>query len=58
MQNHPFVDGNKSAGFMAAYMILDRNGLTLKTDDVSATYALASSEIDEEFYTTWLIDNI
>ena len=26
IQNHPFVDGNKRAGFLAAYVFLDLNG--------------------------------
>jgi len=57
IRNHPFVDGNKRTGFMAAYIFLDRNGSTLTADEVSATtmtLSLASSELDEETYATWL----
>jgi len=57
IRNHPFVDGNKRTGFMAAYIFLDRNGSTLTADEVSATtmtLSLASSELDEEAYATWL----
>ena len=61
IQNHPFVDGNKRTGFMAAYMFLDINGSTLIADEVSATamtLSLAASEIDENDYGIWLADNI
>ncbi len=60
VQNHPFVDGNKRAGFIAVYIFLDRNGLTLKAGEVDAasmTLSLASSEIDEIDYATWLAQN-
>lgn len=60
IQSHPFVDGNKRAGFIAAYTFLDRNGLTLKAGEVDAasmTLSLASSEIDEIIYATWLAQN-
>lgn len=61
IQNHPFVDGNKRTGFMAAYMFLDLNGSTLHADEVSATamtLSLAASEIDEKSYGSWLADNM
>ena len=61
IQNHPFVDGNKRTGFIAAYMFLDINGSTLLADDVSATamtLSLAESEIDENDYGTWLVENL
>ena len=61
IQNHPFVDGNKRTGFMAAYMFLDLNGSTLIADEVSAaamTSSLAASEIDENDYGIWLANNI
>jgi death on curing protein len=61
IRNHPFVDGNKRTGFLAAYMFLDLNGSTLRADEVSATamtLSLAASEIDEKNYGSWLADNI
>ena len=61
IQNHPFVDGNKRTGFMAAYMFLDLNGATLHADEVTATamtLSLATSEIDEKDYANWLAENI
>jgi death-on-curing protein len=36
-RNHPFVDGNKRIGFMAAYVFLARNGLTLIAEEENAT---------------------
>ena len=60
LHNHPFVDGNKRTGFVAAYMFLHLNGMTLRADEASAatmTVALASSEIDEAAYAAWLADN-
>ena len=61
IQNHPFVDGNKRIGFMAAFMFLDLNGSMLEADEVSATsmtLSLAASEIEETDYAGWLSANI
>ena len=61
IQNHPFVDGNKRTGFIAAYMFLDLNGAKLHADEVTATamtLSLAASEIDEKNYASWLAENI
>ena len=61
IQNHPFVDGNKRTGFMAAYIFLDINGSTLVADEVSATamtLSLAASEIVENDYGIWLANSI
>ena len=61
IQNHPFVDGNKRIGFMAAYMFLDLNSATLEADEASATamtLSLAASEIEEQDYAKWLSENI
>jgi death-on-curing protein len=57
VRNHPFVDGNKRAGFMAAYVFLARNGLELQADEAEATQmvrALAASEIDARVFAEWL----
>ena len=61
IRNHPFLDGNKRTGFMAAYMFLDLNGATLRADEISATamtLSLAASEIDEHDFSLWLDQNI
>jgi death on curing protein len=33
VQNHPFIDGNKRTGTMAAFIFLKLNGLTLDADE-------------------------
>ncbi len=61
MRNHPFVDGNKRAGFLAAYVFLYVNGLELLADEgetVVHCLALAASEIDEAEFAGWLRDNL
>jgi death-on-curing protein len=60
VKNHPFADGNKRTGFMAAYTFLGRNGMRLRasqTDAVHAVLALASSETTEEQFARWLEAN-
>lgn len=57
VKNHPFLDGNKRVGFMAAYIFLVANGLTVEATEeavVLHTLALAASEIDESDYAVWL----
>jgi death-on-curing protein len=60
VQNHPFVDGNKRCGFLAAYIFLDINGMELTASEATATQAtiaLAAGEIDEAGFAAWLADN-
>ena len=55
--NHPFVDGNKRTGFLAAYVFLDLNGWNMvasEVEAVSALLALALREIDEDDFANWL----
>jgi death-on-curing protein len=57
VRNHPFLDGNKRVGFMAAYLFLAANGWELEAseeDVVEQTLALAASAIDEAEYAAWL----
>ena len=57
VRNHPFVDGNKRIGFMAAYIFLGANGIEIiapEEDVVHATLALAAGELDEPAYAAWL----
>lgn len=61
VRNHPFVDGNKRAGFMAAYTFLAANGQQLTAPEEEAvlqTLALAAGEIQAAEYAAWLADNI
>jgi death-on-curing protein len=60
VRNHPFVDGNKRAGFMAMVGFLILNGVDFAPDPVEATaiiLALAAGEIDESGLTRWINDN-
>ena len=57
VKNHPFVDGNKRAGFVAAYTFLGINGFDFTAPEAEAvifTRGLAAGEITHEQYTLWL----
>jgi death on curing protein len=57
--NHPFVDGNKRTGFLAAYVFLEFNGWELTASEaevVAAVLALARKEMDEAAFSDWLKD--
>ena len=59
-KNHPFIDGNKRAAFLALGVFLEFNGWTLTaTDDdaVATIYAVASSQMDEDALAVWIRDN-
>ncbi len=54
--NHPFVDGNKRAGLLAAVAFLDLNGYVFRpteADAVLVTMALAVGEINEAALAAW-----
>lgn len=56
-RNHPFVDGNKRAGFLAAGLFLFLNGSRLDASQVDATVtmlSLAAGELSEAEYAAWL----
>ena len=56
-KNHPFVDGNKRAGFLGAGMFLRLNGqrLTASQHDATLTMlALAAGDIGEAEFAAWL----
>lgn len=58
--NHPFVDGNKRTGFLAAYVFLYLNGWNLRAPEaeaVAAVLALALREMDEDNFAGWLKEN-
>lgn len=58
--NHPFLDGNKRTGFMAAAAFLELNGQEFSATEVDAviqTLALAAGELDEVGYAAWLKAN-
>lgn len=56
-KNHPFVDGNKRTAFLAAYIFLELNGLTIEADEsevVAIVVALSSGDIDRDAFASWL----
>ena len=60
VKNHPFLDGNKRAGFVAAALFLETNGYCFQTPQeevVLQTLALAAGEATEAEYAAWLEKN-
>jgi death-on-curing protein len=59
-KNHPFIDGNKRTSAMACETFLVRNGLypTASEEEKYPFYlSLASGELTEEEFATWLREN-
>ena len=59
-KNHPFVDGNKRAAFLAVGLFLFLNGQRLAVTQADATVmvlALAAGEIDEAAFANWIRSN-
>ncbi len=59
-RNHPFVDGNKRAAFMAAYIFLVRNGYEPRmgeAETVLIMLKLATGEVTEPQLAAWLAEN-
>jgi len=59
-RNHPFVDGNKRAAFLAMMTFLRFNGVAFAPSQAmaaAAILALAAGEVDEEGLTRWIRDN-
>ena len=57
VRNHPYLDGNKRAGLMAALVFLGINEVQVKLASAEAalkTIALAAGDIDEMAYAAWL----
>ncbi len=60
VKNHPFIDGNKRAGFVKAIVFLELNGYKFQASEVDAavrTLALAAGEMTEAKYAAWLKAN-
>jgi death-on-curing protein len=60
VKNHPFVDGNKRTGFVAAATFLDSNRVELTANEAEAvikTLGLAAGEVTESDYAAWLKSN-
>ena len=60
VKNHPFIDGNKRAGFVVAALFLELNGYKFQATEVDAalrTLALAAGGMNEAAYSEWLKAN-
>lgn len=56
-KNHPFVDGNKRAAFLATGLFLYLNGFRLNASQADATLTvlgLAAGDVNEEEFAAWL----
>ena len=61
VQGHPFTDGNKRTGFMAAAAFLELNSLKFEASEVEVvikTLGLAASEVSEAEYGQWLAKSV
>jgi len=57
VRNHPFIDGNKRAGFMAMVYFLTINGSPLQASEaeaVVAMLAMASGELTDDEFILWV----
>ena len=60
-KNHPFVDGNKRAAFLATGLFLHLNGFRLmasQADGTMTVLGIASGDLSEEYFAKWLRQNI
>ena len=60
VKNHPFLDGNKRTGFVAAALFIEANGFSFQATEEEAvleTLALAVGERAEADYAAWLARN-
>lgn len=60
-RNHPFVDGNKRAAFLAIGVFLAINGMNFKPTQVDATQkilSLAAGDLSEAALAEWIFQNI
>ena len=59
-KNHPFIDGNKRAAFMAMMIFLRLNGIPFKPNAATAAaaiLAIAAGDILEDGLSRWIGDN-
>ena len=57
IKNHPFIDGNKRSGFLAAALFLEANGIRFNGDEhdsVIQTLALAAGQSTLQDFSAWL----
>jgi len=61
VRNHPFVDGNKRAAFLACAVFLEINGLRMiagEADVAETVLALADGAVDEAAFADWVRRNV
>lgn len=61
IRNHPFIDGNKRAGFVVGVLFLEMNGYRLtasEEDAAQAVLGLAAGTIDETAFAAWMRANV
>jgi death-on-curing protein len=61
VRNHPFIDGNKRAGFASIIVFLGLNGIDFDVSPGEATamlLGLAAGEIGEDGLARWIADNM
>jgi death on curing protein len=59
-RNHPFIDGNKRTAYVALETFLELNGCEFPVSDhdaVIATLAMASGNMADDDFTTWVRNN-
>lgn len=59
VRNHPFIDGNKRAGYLAAHTFLELNGYDVapqEADIVTVIMGVAGGTCDEGAVSAWLRD--
>lgn len=57
LRNHPFIDGNKRAAFLAVGLFLYLNGWRLQASQADATltmFAVAAGDLCENAFAGWL----
>lgn len=60
VRNHPFADGNKRTGLVAAFVFLELNGMevTASEEDAYAAFMdLAAGKLSEAVLARWLSEN-
>jgi death-on-curing protein len=60
VRNHPFVDGNKRAGFVVGVLFLEMNGFEFTASEEEATQAilgLAAGKLSEAALVAWFKQN-
>ena len=60
-RNHPFIDGNKRAAFLALGLFLGKNGYSLsvsQAEAIATILSLAAGDLSEDELATWIRANI